>query len=175
MNDPAGRFQLVDSALSAPGYDWITRSEKGPFIDSGLEVKFSEFGRLYLSVATVREMAEAAGLFNEEGETDAQKTAAAAEYFRGYSDAVKENPNGHLADLADRLGRIADALAGTGGVPVEESPALDAPDVALTGPVGAVEPEVFTTDGPVAGQDNRSARRKRAPRISSGAGDEHRL
>jgi len=175
MNDPAGRYQLIETAISAPGYDWITRSEKGPFIDTGLEVKFSEFGRLYLSVDTVREMADAAGLFNEQGETDAQVAAHAAEYFRGYSDAVKENPNGHLADLVERLGAVAAALAGSGGVLVEESPALDAPDVEVTGPNGAVEPEVFTTDGPAARQVDSPARSKRAARISSSAGDEHRL
>lgn len=174
MNDAAGRFQLMPTAISSPGVDWITGSDKGPFIDTGHEVQFGRFGRLYLSVDTVREMAEAAGLFDE-GRSASELSAHAAEYFRGYSDAVKENTIGHLTDIAARLGSIAAALDHTGGVALEGSPEMAVPDVEDAGPFEVVGSEVFTTDGPVAGQVNRPARSKRAARLSSGAGDEHRL
>lgn len=174
MNDVAGRFQLMPTAISTPGVDWITGSDKGPFIDTGHEVQFGKFGRLYLSVDTVREMAEAAGLFDE-GASDGAITAHAAEYFRGYSDAVKENPNGHLADIVDRLGSVAAALGRTGGVALEGSPEVAVPDASYAGDVEESGPLVFTTDGPPTRQVADAPVRKRSARISSSAGDEHRL
>ena len=174
MNDAAGRFQLMQTAISTPGVDWITGSDKGPFIDTGHEIQFGKFGRLYLSVDTVREMADAAGLFDEELRSSVVSSHA-AEYFRGYSDAVKENPNGHLADIIDRLGSVAAALAGTGGVALERPSEVAVPDASYAGDIEEDGPIVFTTDGPVARQVAHAPVRKRTARISSSAGDEHRL
>lgn len=175
MNDAAGRFQLIPTAISAPGVDWITGDPNGPFIDTGHEVQFSKFGRLYLSVSTVREMAEAAGLLNNETLSEGQITAHAAEYFRGYSDAVKENEVGKLSDIADHLGGIAAALDRTGGVVLEVVPTVVAPDATDAGPFEDDGSAVFTTDGPVVGQVHRPARSRRPARVSSHPDDEHRL
>lgn len=176
--DPASRFKLIESLPQAPGVDWITRTDKGPFVDTGVEVKFSEFGRLYLSVDTVRELAEAAGVIGQ-GPSDGELSREAAEYFRGYSDAVKENEIGHLDRLVERLAGVAAALRGTGGVAVEVSPQVKTPDTAPSGePDDFYEEDesgVFTTDGPIARQDNQPARNQRPARIPSSAGSKYRL
>jgi hypothetical protein len=59
-------YTKVASPALAPGDDYITRSLKGPFIDTGLQIKPGQarHGRVYLSHDTVREMAEILGLFD---------------------------------------------------------------------------------------------------------------
>lgn len=59
-------YKMVASPSLAPGDDYITRSLKGPFIDTGLQIKPGQarHGRVYLSIDTVREMAQILGLFD---------------------------------------------------------------------------------------------------------------
>ena len=59
-------YQKVEIAQIAPGDDYITRSLKGPFVDTGLQIKPGQarHGRVYLSIDTVREMADILGLFD---------------------------------------------------------------------------------------------------------------
>ena len=176
--DAASRYQLIASTPLPPGVDWITRSDKGPFVDTGVDIQFAAFGRLYLSVSTVRELAEAAGVIGE-GPSAGEQAREAQEYFRGYSDAVKENEIGHLDRIVERLAGVAIALHGTGGVAVEVSPEISSPDPAPSGEpddfIEEIESGVFTTDGPIAGQDNRPARNKGPARIPVRASHDYRL
>lgn len=59
-------YTKVEVPAFAPGDDYITRSVKGPFVDTGLQIKPGQarHGRVYLSKDTVREMAEVLGLFD---------------------------------------------------------------------------------------------------------------
>ena len=59
-------YTKVAAPALAPGDDYITRSLKGPFIDTGLQIKPGQarHGRVYLSIDTVREMAQILGLFD---------------------------------------------------------------------------------------------------------------
>jgi hypothetical protein len=61
-------YTRVEAPQFAPGDDYITRSLKGPFVDTGLQIKPGQarHGRVYLSIDTVREMAEILGLFDKE-------------------------------------------------------------------------------------------------------------
>lgn len=59
-------YTKVAAPALAPGDDYITRSLKGPFIDTGLQIKPGQarHGRVYLSIDTIREMAQILGLFD---------------------------------------------------------------------------------------------------------------
>jgi hypothetical protein len=109
--DPNGRFHLVESPAQQPGNDFITGNGQGPFIDTGKNVSFNEGkfqSRVYLSVESVREMAEVAGLFDgyEKKIEDAEQAGLA----QGYADGVKENFSGDIRGAADSVGFAADAL-----------------------------------------------------------------
>lgn len=175
MQDASSRYKLVEQALVSPGVDWISRSEKGPFVDTGLEVEFAQKGRLYLSVDTVRELAEAAGIIGE-GPSQGELSREAQEYFRGYSDAVKENEIGHLDRLVTRLAAVADNLRNTGGVAVEAIPASTPSNSAPSGEPDDLfeedESGVFTTDGPIDRQADRVTSGKGPARVSSNPSDE---
>lgn len=104
--DSASRFRLVEQATAQPGFCLITKSDKGPFVDVGLDLNkfdgiFAEanLARVYLSVAVLRELAEGAGLF-EEIRTRALFNEIAAEE-RGYNEGIATH--GDLASLADRF------------------------------------------------------------------------
>lgn len=97
----------------APGVDFVTKTGVGPFIDTGysfnrLDPAFADVNRcrVYLSVDTLREMAQEAGLL------DAKDGDMLDSYDRGYAaghnDAVKENLNASVLAAADSLGVVAD-------------------------------------------------------------------
>lgn len=173
--DPASRFQLVQSAALSPGIDWVTGTDKGPFVDTGCDIAFGKFGRLYLTVDTIREMAEQAGIFNE-GRADGLVAREAAVYNEGYAAALRENDIGQLRDISARLLAVADGIARGGVDPALESePALDVADAEASGDVDPEYPAVFVTDvddaGEPAGQSPRPARRSRSARVSADSGD----
>lgn len=101
------RYTVVPTAILPPGVDWVTRSPNGPLIDTGVDVAWNERGRLYLSVDTIREMAETAGLFETPDEIQERIDAA---YAEGFSDGVKEELSGHLDGAVDQLGFLVDSL-----------------------------------------------------------------
>jgi len=103
MFDPASRFSLTEEATMAPGKCFVTGTLVGPFVDLGRDMQFSETGRAYLSIDVIRELAEGAGLFDEDRERSIPTEVAA--YQRGYAEGVTDN--GDLADLATRLEHIA--------------------------------------------------------------------
>lgn len=102
----SARFQLVAHPALDPGEDIITRSTVGPFIDCGAWVPPSpRKRRLYLSVETVRQLAEAAGITESSAnseERDRQQRAI------GALDFMRENLGGDLADVIRRLARLLD-------------------------------------------------------------------
>ena len=140
--DPQSRFSLVEVAQIAPGVDFITKSSIGPFVDTKVSLnKFDEIfaeanmARVYLAVATVKEMAEGAGVLDEL--RTEMLTVEAKGYQLGYADAMKENLGGTLSDLVERLGVLSSHLdGGDNSLPVPEA-----------GGIGGEEPLVLITDG----------------------------
>ena len=138
--DAASRYKLVDEAVMLPGRSLITRTEKGPFVDTGIELnKFDPLwaevnqARIYLSVEEIRELAEGAGLFDEIRERTIPNEVAA--YQRGFTEGV--NSHGDVAALADRLDAAAARLRRSAGV---------SDPVVPVGEAGA-DPLVLVTDG----------------------------
>lgn len=117
--DDHSRYSVVSAAPMMPGTDWVTKSPNGPFIDTGVDIKFNERGRLYLSVETIREMAEIAGLFDVEPVN--QDAALAEQYELGRSAGIKEDLNGRVSDLVDQLVSCATVLRDT-AIPVGPEP-----------------------------------------------------
>jgi hypothetical protein len=60
--EDARRWSMVDAPTLQPAVDFVTKSPNGPFLDTGINVIPEMRGRVYLSVDTIREMAEIAGL-----------------------------------------------------------------------------------------------------------------
>lgn len=99
------RFQLVDQPASVPGEDLITRSTVGPFVDCGVWLQPSpNRRRVYLTVDTIRALAEAAGIV-QPAITQADITRYRAE---GALDYMKENLDGDLARALSRLAAFLD-------------------------------------------------------------------
>lgn len=84
-------YTLVQSPTLAPGDDYITRSLKGPFIDTGLQIKPGQarHGRVYLSIDTVREMAQILGLFDEEKPVEEHECVKCVELEQRIEKAVE--------------------------------------------------------------------------------------
>ncbi len=100
------RFTLTDHAALEPGIDAVTGSSKGPFVDTGAWLLPSpRRRRLYLSVATIRELAEVAGVIEPPSATALTVAQARSE---GALEVIKENLGG---DLVRVLGRLAVVLA----------------------------------------------------------------
>jgi len=119
------RFQLTDAPAASPGVDFITRTPTGPFVDTGYNVTFEDgrfSARVYLSVDTIRELAETAGLFAPQRDADTEELAASykAVWDDGYKVALKENAD-VLRDLVGRLGAAVGGLGDPGmdGFPVQ--------------------------------------------------------
>jgi hypothetical protein len=104
--DPSGRFKLVDQAVMAPGRCLITQTPTGPFVDTGYDIKFSEVGRVYLSIAALREMAEGVGLFDDIRDEMAEQMVGIER--RGFQEGIEDGTE--LAALADRLGDLVDRI-----------------------------------------------------------------
>lgn len=104
-------MNLVQNATMFPHKDAITGTEKGPFIDTGIQMvpEYGEFEgrRIYLSIDTVREMADIMKLtWNPEAVSDARTKG----YVEGKLDATQEELGGNLARVAGDLGVVVDYL-----------------------------------------------------------------
>lgn len=104
-------MNLVQDATMFPYKDAITGSGKGPFIDTGIQTipEYGEFEgrRIYLSIDTVREMADIMKLtWNPEAVSDARTKG----YVEGKLDATQEELGGNLARVAGDLGVVVDYL-----------------------------------------------------------------
>lgn len=122
MSNSRGDFKLVKSPDRQPAVDFITRSAEGPFVDTGVDIRLrSQPGmpvvveRLYLSVSTVRFLAEVAGLSFGESEQDREGVASyeARLIAQGKLDGLKEGIGDDLANVARTLREWLDAA----GVP----------------------------------------------------------
>lgn len=177
MSDPASRYQFVETATMLPGFDFVTKGITGPFIDTGRDVNFAETGRVYLSVDTVREMAQNAGLFEHEVHDNAESFQNG--FDAGYAAALKERDTiDDLArDLADRLGRAAAHSGRPAAVVDAEAAEADEPLVFVTAGEHR-EPDLTGGDlatvgaGAPAGQVNGVAVDDRSSRLSVDPGDE---
>lgn len=187
--NPNGRYHLVESPQRMPGVDWITRTHIGPFIDTGLDIQFSQQGRFYISLSTLREMAEVAGFFDAPEDVGGllgnlkprySVDQLQAEYDRGVNDTLKENLVGHLRDIAAELVAAADRLAGDaepagvqGGADVAASDAPGAGDLGDQAPPDDHSPDLGTAG---AGEgDHKAAAAPRRPRgQGNGTGRDHR-
>lgn len=98
--NPNARFKLVESPVLSPGEDFITRTIRGPFIDTNTDLGFGQKGRVYLSVETLREMADVAGLLDTAASTEVREKEA---YAQGYADAMKEKLDVRFLDAFDEL------------------------------------------------------------------------
>jgi hypothetical protein len=88
-----------------PGVDFVTRSPNGPFIDTGISVSIENRGRVYLSVQTIKEMAEIAGLIDTKNAQE-RSLYDMEKYNEGFKAGLQEG-----TDLNDRLGNIISHIA----------------------------------------------------------------
>lgn len=108
-------FKLVTHPEFQPAVDFITRSSEGPFIDTGVFINHrAQPGmpivqeRVYLSVATIKQLATLVGANAETTEINAEKLRA-----EGKLEYMMEDLGGTARSLASVLTRLADA-AGVG-------------------------------------------------------------
>jgi hypothetical protein len=107
----SSRYSLTNAPAQQPAEDLITRSTVGPFVDTGAwTVPGPHRRRIYLSVETIAELAEAAGVFKPVQNLELLLANARAE---GAMAVMKENLGG---DLARILVRVGDLLLAPGGV-----------------------------------------------------------
>ncbi len=112
--EDARRWAVVDAPTLQPAVDFITKSPNGPFIDTGLNVTFEMRGRVYLSLETIKEMAEIAGLLDNKNaqELSLHELEIANEaYARGLRD--NEELVGKLSSIISRMSSANVAVDGT--------------------------------------------------------------
>ncbi len=168
------RFFLTDAPALSPGVCWITRTSKGPFIDTGVDLSKNviDRGRIYLSVEVLREMAQLAGLF-EEGEP---KTAALKRkqwYEEGYNQAIKELKSDVIDNFVERV--LIDSVDTDGAaVPVESEGHLTAAGAAVPDPADATAgtPEDDSVVDEVERESASTGSVKRPTRVSTNSSDE---
>jgi len=107
------RFSLVQAPPREPGHCWITKTAVGPFIDTGIDlsVKVIDRGRIYISIDALREMAQVAGLFDEE-EPKTVGLQRKKWYDEGYNDALKEFSNESVDRFIEHISRNSVGAAG---------------------------------------------------------------
>ncbi len=105
--EDAKRWTLTDAPTLQPAVDFITKTPNGPFIDTGFNVTFENRGRVYLSVETIKEMAEVAGLLENKNAQE-KNLHDEANYNRGYEAGLKEG-----ADLIAKLSAVTGRLSTT--------------------------------------------------------------
>lgn len=110
-----GDFTLVTHPSRNPACDFITRSTVGPFVDTGVDVLMrSQPGnpviteRVYLSVATIAALAQAA---NVEVSTSGTLNRDAQLIAQGKLEGLREGLGDGLVDVARTLRRWLDDAA----------------------------------------------------------------
>lgn len=105
--EDAQRWTLTDAPTLQPAVDFITKTPNGPFIDTGFNVTFENRGRVYLSVETIKEMAEVAGLL--ESKNAQEKSLYDLDvYNKGYKDGLNDGEEliGKLTATIARLSSV---------------------------------------------------------------------
>lgn len=105
--EDAQRWTLTDAPTLQPAVDFITKTPNGPFIDTGMNVAFEQRGRVYLSVETIREMAEVAGLLDAKNAQEASLYDLEI-YNKGYKDGLNDGEEliGKLTATIARLSPV---------------------------------------------------------------------
>lgn len=109
-----GDYKLVTHPELHPAVDFITRSSVGPFIDTGIDLQIRpqpgasiSRERVYLSVATIAQLAELAGVVSGNAISPEREKQLIAQ---GKLEALREGLGERLDDVAGALGRwLADA------------------------------------------------------------------
>jgi hypothetical protein len=172
MNDPAGKYQLVENLISSPGHCWISKVSEGQFIDTGMSILFNEKGRLYISVSELKEMANVAGLFDGLQKKDPNRDNTMRSI--GYAEGIKENGsiNSTINRLNDSAGRIVSILSSSDVSTSKEQPE-DAGVFVTGGSVersGADKPtEELSVDSGQSGSSSGNKRSSRFPADTSNA------
>jgi hypothetical protein len=125
------RFNLVQAPPQQPGHCWITHTSVGPFIDTGVDVSVGKIdrGRIYISIDTLREMAQVAGLFDEKEPVTVELRRK--EWFdQGYQAAMKEMSGDAVDRFIEHVSRNAVGLAGNSAM-VESAINLSAAGAAV--------------------------------------------
>jgi hypothetical protein len=153
---------------------WITKTSKGPFIDTGVDLSKTvvDRGRIYLSVDVIREMAQLAGLF-EEGEPQTAGLKKKQWYEEGYNAAVKELQNDVVNNFVERVISNTALTAGAAISPAPESGGqIDAePGTIDEGPI-ADALQVNTDSDKPERKGAGVSRFKRPTRVPAGSSDE---
>lgn len=102
--EDARRWSMTDAPTLQPAVDFITKSPNGPFIDTGFDVSFEQRGRMYLSVDTIKEMAEVAGLLENKKAQELSLHELEIEN-RGYERGLKDSEElvGKLTSIISRM------------------------------------------------------------------------
>jgi hypothetical protein len=110
--EDAKRWILTDAPTLQPAVDFITKTPNGPFIDTGFNVTFENRGRVYLSVETIKEMAEIAGLLESK---NAQELSLhdKAMYERGYERGLRDSE-----ELVGKLTSVISSMSAPDYAPV---------------------------------------------------------
>lgn len=119
--EDARRWALTDAPTLQPAVDFITKTPNGPFIDTGFNVTFENRGRIYLSVETIKEMAEVAGLLDNKNAQELSLHELEIEN-RGYERGLRDSEElvGKLTSVISRM-PTPDYSAVVRDVPVDES------------------------------------------------------
>lgn len=102
--EDAQRWTLTDAPTLQPAVDFITKTPNGPFIDTGFNVTFENRGRVYLSVETIKEMAEVAGLLDRKNAQEKNLHELEIEN-RGYERGLRDSEElvGKLTSIISRM------------------------------------------------------------------------
>lgn len=100
----AQRWVLTDAPVHQPAEDFITKTPNGPFIDTGFDVPFEKRGRMYLSVETIKEMAQVAGLLENKNAQEKALYDLEIEN-RGYERGLRDSEElvGKLTSIISRM------------------------------------------------------------------------
>lgn len=125
--EDARRWALVDAPTQMPGVDWITKSPNGPFIDTGIKVIPEMRGHVYLSVETIKEMAEIAGLLENKNAQEKSLHDLEIEN-RGYERGLRDSE-----ELVGKLTSIISRMSVASSDPVIHDVEVDADIEAISG------------------------------------------
>ena len=119
--EDARRWSITDAPTLQPAVDFITKTPNGPFIDTGMNVTFEQRGRMYLSVETIKEMAEVAGLLDNKNAQEKNLHDLEIEN-RGYERGLRDSEElvGKLTSIISRMS-ATDYSAVLHDVQVDES------------------------------------------------------
>jgi len=168
------RFFLTDAPALAPGVCWITKTGVGPFIDTGVDLSLHvvDRGRMYISVDTLREMAQIAGLFDEKKPATVELREKEI-YDRGYNDAIKEIDQDVINNF---VGHVSRNSAGVAGVAALVEPAGSHTAAGAAVPDLADASSGTPEDSPVVDEAERKSSSassvKRSSRVSTNSSDE---